>query len=81
LWTHGVEGLLQTVIQIELDRMGGHAHARDLGHLQIDIGVDQIVGEHAAGLEELAVGIQGRQGLVEGEADFGNFLLLLGGRS
>ncbi|MEY3839648.1 MAG: hypothetical protein RIR08_381, partial [Pseudomonadota bacterium] len=35
--------------------MGGHAEPRDFLHLQIDVGVEQVVGEHAAAGEELAV--------------------------
>ena len=35
--------------------MRGHAEARDILHLERDIGVDQVVGEHAATGEELAV--------------------------
>ena len=47
---------LHAVIQLELQRMRGHAHLGDFLHLQRDVGVDHIVSEHAAGLEEAAVG-------------------------
>lgn len=49
--------------------MGGHADARDVFHLERDVGVDGVVVHHAAGLEELAVLVQGLQGLVQGVAD------------
>ena len=38
----------QRIIHLELDRMRGHLEALDLRHLQLDIGVDEIVVEHAA---------------------------------
>src|ERR1700674_2893241 len=49
---------LDAVVHVELDRMGGHAQARDFLHLQSDIGIDHIVGEPPATLEELPIVIQ-----------------------
>lgn len=57
--------VLQRVVHIKLDRVGGHAQAGDLFHLQIDVGIYHVVGEHAASGQEGAVGIQGVQGLVQ----------------
>ena len=37
---------LKAVIQVELDRMGGHAKARDLALFEIDVAVDHIVREN-----------------------------------
>src|SRR5262245_50202810 len=48
-------GVLHRVVHIELHRVGSHLEASHLGHLQLDIGVDHVVGEHAALLQELAV--------------------------
>src|SRR6202171_2810470 len=46
---------LRRVVHFELDRMRGVLEADDLAHLQVDIGVDEVVIEHAADLEEAAV--------------------------
>src|SRR5438874_11304265 len=56
------------VVHLELDRMRRHAEARDLLHLQLDVGVDHIVGEHTAAREELAVLVDRIERLVEGRA-------------
>jgi hypothetical protein len=57
--------LLQTVVHVELDRMGGHAQARDFAHLQLDVTINHVVREHPTGRQELAIGIQRIQGLVK----------------
>ena len=47
---------LDRVVHVVFDRMRRHARsAIGLGHLQLDVGVDHVVGEDAAGLEEVAV--------------------------
>src|SRR5258708_9722543 len=61
-------GTLGRVVHLELDRMRGHAEARDLLHLERDVRVDNIVGEHPAAREELAVAVQGIERLVERSA-------------
>jgi hypothetical protein len=37
--------------------MRGHFETHDFFHLQLDVGIDLVVVEDAAGLEELAVGL------------------------
>src|SRR6056297_2944919 len=65
----GLNGCSGGVIHVELDRMGGHPEARDLLHLELDIAIDQVVGEHVSGLEEVAILVQGVQRLVQRMAD------------
>src|ERR1044072_7460998 len=48
-------GRLGGVVHLGFDRMRGVLEADHLGHLQLDVAVDEVVIEHAAGLEELAV--------------------------
>src|SRR6188474_1060615 len=43
------------VVHVELDRMSGHAEARDFLCLQSDVSIDHVVGEHAAPGQELAI--------------------------
>ena len=38
--------------------MRGRAELGDLAHLQADVGVDEIIGEHAARGEELAIAVE-----------------------
>ena len=40
----------QAEVQIELDRVRGHTHLGDFLHLQVDVAIDEIVGEYATGL-------------------------------
>jgi hypothetical protein len=56
---------LSRVVHLVLDRMRGVLEADHLGHLQLDIGVDEIVIEHAAGLEEVAVLVEVHQRLAQ----------------
>src|SRR6185369_3350935 len=51
------------VVHVELDRMRGHAKARDLGHLQLDVGIDIGIGEHATLREERTVLVEVAQRL------------------
>src|SRR6187200_1975762 len=43
------------VVHVELDRMSGHAEARDFLCLQSDVSIDHVVGEYAAPGQELAI--------------------------
>src|SRR6185312_15139310 len=56
---------LQRVVHVELDRVGTGAVAGDLLHLQRDVGVDEVVREYAAGLEEVAILVQRIQRAIE----------------
>src|SRR3546814_6526095 len=69
---------LDRVIHLVLQRMRRGAERGDFLHLQPDVGVDEIVGHHAAGLEELAVGVERLECLVERVAHGGDVLFLLG---
>ena len=53
------------IVHVELDRVGGHFETGDFGHLQLDIAVDEIVIEHAAGLEERAILVEIFQSLAK----------------
>ena len=57
------------VVHVELDRVGGHAEARDFLHLQLDVGVDVGVGEDAALGQEGAALVEVVERLVEAVAD------------
>src|SRR3546814_19848189 len=56
---------LDRVVHLVLERMRRRAERGDFLHLQPDVGVDEIVGHHPAGLEELAVGVERLECLVE----------------
>ena len=56
--------------------MRGHAETRDLQHLEIDIGVDHVVGKHTALGQEGAILVQLIQRHVQRIADLGDTLLL-----
>ena len=58
----------QRVIHVELDRMGGHAHARDFRHLEFYVGVDHGVGENSPLGQERAALVQVFQRLVQAVA-------------
>jgi len=60
--------------------MGGHPQPGDFFVLQTDIGIDQVIGEHAALEQKFTVGIQRAQRLVEIETDLGNLLLFFRGK-
>src|SRR3984885_7303786 len=68
---------LRRVVHFEFDRMRGVLEADDFGHLQIDISVDEVVVEHAAGLEEAAVLVELLERLAERAANGWNLLQLL----
>src|SRR5438132_11327812 len=53
------------IIHLELDRMRRHLEALDLGHLQFDVAVDEVVVENAAVLEERAILVEIVQRLAE----------------
>ena len=56
---------LEAVVHVELDRVRGHAQARDVFHLEVDVAVDHLVGENVAGGEEVTVGVERLECLVE----------------
>src|SRR5262245_41763442 len=53
------------VVHLELDRMRGVLEADHFLHLELDVAVDEVVVEHAADLEELAVLVELLQRLAE----------------
>ncbi len=59
----------QRIVHVEFDRVRGHLEALDFGHLQLDEAVDEVVVEHAAGLEERAVLVEIFQRFAERTAD------------
>src|ERR1044072_4463559 len=65
------------VVHLVFDRMRGVLEADHLGHLQLDVAVDEVVIEHAAGLEELAVLVEIAEGLAQRAAHRRNLLELL----
>src|SRR3546814_354571 len=69
---------LDRVVHLVLERMRRGAERGDFLHLQPDVGVDEVVGHHAAGLEELAVGVEGFERLVDRVAHGRNVLFLFG---
>jgi hypothetical protein len=50
-----VSSRLHAVVHVELHRVGGHAHASDVFHLQVDVSIDEVIGEHTARGEEGAI--------------------------
>src|SRR5262245_55037521 len=56
---------LRRVVHLELDRMRGVLEADDLRHLQLDVAVDEVVVEHATGLEEGTVLVEFLERLAE----------------
>src|SRR3546814_19793808 len=66
------------VIHLVLKRMRRRAERGDFLPLQPDVGVDKVVGHHAAGLEEPAVGVEGLERLVERLAPGGAVPFLYG---
>src|SRR6516165_3083419 len=57
--------------------MRGVLEANDLAHLQVQVSVDDVVVEHAAGLEEVAVLIEIGESLAKAAAHSGDLLQLL----
>ncbi len=53
------------IIHVEFDGMWGHFEAHHFGHLQFDEGIDEIVVEDTADLEESAVLVEIGEGLAE----------------
>src|SRR6202035_1279468 len=66
------------VVQLQLYRVRGHAEFRDLLQLEVGVGVDDVVGEHAAAGEELTVFVEVLERHVERVAHGRNVLRLLG---
>src|ERR1700688_3255566 len=67
------------IVHLEFHRMRGVLEADDFAHLQLDIGVDEVVVEDAARLEEAAILVELLEGLPE-RAAYGGDLLELGRR-
>src|SRR5215218_11133199 len=72
--------VLHRVVHLELDGVRGHLEARDLGHLQFDVAVDEVVVEDAAGLQEGAVLVQADERLAERAANGRDLLQLARGQ-
>src|SRR5690606_9123393 len=64
------------VVHLVFERMGRSPEARDLQLLKVDVAVDEVVAHHPAGLEELAVGVERGQRLVEAGAHLRDLLFL-----
>src|SRR3974390_3646862 len=73
------EERLRRVIHIEFDRMWRVFEADHFRHLQLDVAVDEVIIEHATGLEEVAVLVALAERLAQ-RAAHGRYLLQLGGR-
>src|SRR5262245_1510174 len=69
---------LRRVVHVELDRVGGHAKARDLIHLERRVCVEHFCGEHTAAREELPVLVEAFERHFEGRADVRDLFRLLG---
>jgi hypothetical protein len=59
---------LDRVIHVELDRVGRHLEALDLGHLELEAGANRVVGENRALREEVAVPVEAVERLALGSA-------------
>src|ERR1700740_1289722 len=64
------------IVHVELDRVRRHFEALDFGHLQLDIAVDEVVVEHAVGLQEGAVLVEVLECLAKRAADGRDLLQL-----
>src|SRR5436190_16209788 len=64
------------VIHLELDRMRGVLETDHLLHLELDVHLDEIVVEHAAGFQELAVLVEIAERLAQRAAYGGDLLEL-----
>src|SRR5690348_5986486 len=63
---------LQAVVHLEFERMRGHAERGQLFFLQRDVGIEHVVGEHAAAREELAILVELFERLLERMTDLGH---------
>src|SRR6188474_1456012 len=68
---HSCPARLYRVVHIELDRVRGHLEALDLGHLELEIGVDHVVREDAALFQEVSVLVEVVEGLAQAPAHRG----------
>ena len=66
------------VVHVELDRVRGHVQALHISLLELDVAVDHVVSEYAAGGQEGAIRVQCGQGLGQAGADGGDGLAFLG---
>src|SRR5258706_14823544 len=56
---------LRRVIHVEFHRMGGHAETRQLLILERDVGLEEVLREHAAAREERMVVLQAGERMLE----------------
>src|SRR5690606_12694809 len=68
------------VVHFVLDRVRGVLELDDFGHLELDVAVDLVVVEHATGLEEVAVLVEGLQSLTQRARDSRDLLELFLGQ-
>src|SRR6516165_11722756 len=74
-WKH--PSCLRRVIHFELHRMRRVLEADHFAHLQVDIGIDEVVVENTSGLEEGAVLVELLEGLAERAANGRNLFQFL----
>ena len=60
---------LERVVEVKVERRHGHARERHIVHLQFDVGIDEVVGEHIPARQEFAILIERFQGLIQGGAN------------
>src|ERR1041385_2753285 len=68
---------LSRIVHLVFDRMRGVLEANHFGHLQLDVTVDEVVIEHAAGLEEVAILVEATERLAQRAAHRRNLLQFL----
>src|SRR3569623_1227612 len=68
---------LDGIVHGELDRVRSVLEIVHLLPLQLHVAVDEVVGEHAAGLQEGAIGVEGLESLAQAAADLRNILQFL----
>lgn len=56
---------LDAVVHIKLNWVSRHTQTRYFGHFQLDVRINEIIGEHPALRQECAIFIQGRQRFIQ----------------
>src|SRR6476469_2331220 len=74
--THERSLRLRRVVHVELDRMRRHAEPGELVVLQRDVGLEEILREHAPAREECVVVLQAIERLLERRTHVRHFLRL-----
>ena len=69
------------IVHVVFDRVRRHLETHHVGHLQFDVGVDEVVVEDAAGLQEVAVLIEAVERLAQQPQTVGISFSSSGGRS